>query len=367
MLSQWIERIRLREFKTFSDAEVELKSCNILIGGNGAGKSSLLGALKLLRSFCLRELQHYVLKSGGANDLLRRAIPATKLMTLDVNLFAATGKSQIQLYFERTDNDRLLTTVNIERFDLDSIPQGGARQLVTEDLEWSPCHSGVNSELMIELLSGTRVFHFTETVVAAPASFECDLDDNFELREDGGNLAAFLYLLEKRHPTSYRRITHSVGQVLSGFGGFVLQPSALNPNRIRLRWRMKGTDGNFGPHQLSDGTMRFILLATLLHQPPELLPKIVAIDEPELGLHPAALNLVASLIRVAAHHCQVIVATQSAALVDEFEPDDVIVVHRHNDGSTLERLSSESLQEWLEEYSLGELWEKNVVGGGPRG
>jgi predicted ATPase len=130
---------------------------------------------------------------------------------------------------------------------------------------------------------------------------------------------------------------------------------------------MKGMEGDFGTHQLSDGTLRFILLATLLSQNPDQLPKIVAIDEPELGLHPAALNLVVSLIRVASNHCQVILATQAAALVDCFEPEEVIVVHRRGEASTFERLSSVALKEWLNDYTLGELWEKNVFGGGPFG
>jgi predicted ATPase len=365
MWPQRIEKLRIQGFKTFADAEVELRSCNILIGGNGAGKSSLLSVLKMLRSLGLGELQHYVAKSGGANDLLRRAIPPTSDLELYLELVTITGKSQYRLFLNRTENDRLLIRfLHIDRFEFDSTPSGGERHLrePVQGLELKPAEMSTGEP---KLFTGLRVFHFAETAIASPASFECDLDDNQELREDGRNLAAFLYLLEQRQSTAYRRITNIVGQVLSGFGGFILQPSALNPNRIRLRWRMKGTEGDFGPHQLSDGTMRFILLATLLHQPAEMLPKIIAIDEPELGLHPAALNLVASLIRVAAHHCQMIVATQSAALVDEFEADDVIVVHQHEHGSKLERLSSELLQEWLAEYSLGELWEKNVVGGGP--
>jgi len=211
------------------------------------------------------------------------------------------------------------------------------------------------------------VFHFAETAVAAPAAHECEFSDNHELREDGGNLAAYLFYLLNYQHTAYRRIVGTIRQALSGFGDFVLQPSAQNPPRIRLRWRMKGMEGDYGAHLLSDGTLRFILLTTLLSQPPDRLPKIIAIDEPELGLHPAALNLVVSLIRVASHHCQVIVATQSAAVVDHFEPEEVIVVHRQNGASMLERLSSEALADWLAEYSLGELWEKNVFGGGPFG
>ncbi len=134
-----------------------------------------------------------------------------------------------------------------------------------------------------------------------------------------------------------------------------------------MRWRRRGLDGDVGVHQLSDGTLRFILLATLLHQRGESLPPLLAVDEPELGLHPSALNSIAGLLQAASHHTQVIVATQSSALVDAFEPEDVVVMNRRDGASTLQRLDAGSLQEWLTAYSLGELWEKNVFGGGPFG
>lgn len=356
----------MRGFKTFTDATVELKSRNLLIGANGAGKSSLLALLKMLRALGQGEFQLYVGQTGGGNDVLRQAVPPTRTLEIGLELLTGTGTSRYRLLADRTeDNSLLIRSEQIERFELDGQPHGA-------DLHNQPARESTFAEPARragehKLFTGLRVFHFAETAVAAPASYECELEDNNELREDGGNLAAFLYGLQQREPAAYHRIIGTIRQALSGFGEFVLQPSRLNPRRMRLRWRMKGMGGDFGAHQLSDGTLRFMLLTTLLHQPPEMLPKIIAIDEPELGLHPAALNLAASLLQVAANHCQVLVATQSAALVDYFEPDDVIVVHRQDGTSTLERLSPEALQDWLSDYSLGELWEKNVFGGGPFG
>ena len=313
-------------------------------------------------------MQVYVGKAGGANDALRRAVPPTKALEVGLNLLTITGKSRYQLLAERTEDDRLLIrSEHIERFEFTGQPRGA--ELHNQPVRESTLSEPGRRAGEHKLLTGLRVFHFAETAVAAPAAYECDFSDNGELHEDGSNLAAYLFYLQNYQAKRYGLIVATIRQALAGFGEFVLQPSAQNPPRIRLRWRMKGMAGDFGAHQLSDGTLRFILLTTLLsqppNQPPDHLPKIIAIDEPELGLHPAVLNLVASLIRVAAHHCQIIIATQSAALVDYFDPEDVIVVHRQNDTSTFERLSSVALQEWLTEYSLGELWEKNVVGGDP--
>lgn len=372
-----LEKLHVRGFKTFADAAVDFKSCNILIGGNGAGKSNLLSLLKLLRALARGELQVFVEKSGRANDVLRRAIPPTRPLEVTLDLRTTTGKNSYRLLAERTEDDRLLIrSEEIESFDLNGQslgpeghdnPDNPLRESV---LSFSaPAHLPGERVLFapFQLLTGVRVFHFTETAITAPAAYECDFGDNRELHEDGGNLAAYLFYLQNYQQTAYRRILGTIRQVLADFGAFVLQPTAQNPPRIRLRWRMKGMESDCGAHLLSDGTLRFILLTTLLSQPPDHLPKIIAIDEPELGLHPAALNLLVSLIRVASHHCQIVVATQSAALVDYFQPDEVIVVHRREGASTLERLSEDRLQDWLKEYTLGQLWEKNVIGGGPFG
>jgi predicted ATPase len=366
MEQERIEKLQVRGFKTFADAAVDLKPCNVLIGGNGAGKSNLLSLLQLLRALGRRELEVYVEKAGGANDVLHRAVPPTQALELALDLLTMPGSSRYRLLAERTYDDALLIrSEQVERFESNGQPRGS--ELHNQPVRESTLAEPARQPSEHKLLTGLRVFHFAEAAVAAPASFECDLEDNQELREDGGNLAAFLYGLQQRQAVAYRRIVSTIQLALAGFGDFILQPSVLKPERIRLRWRMKGTQGSFRANQLSDGTLRFILLTTLLHQPAEMLPKIIALDEPELGLHPAALNLAVSLIRVASHHCQIIAATQSAPLVDCFEPEEVIVVHRQEGASTLERLSSEALNEWLTEYSLGELWEKNVVGGGPFG
>jgi predicted ATPase len=368
-----LDRVRVRGFKTFAEAAVDLRACNVLIGGNGAGKSNFLSLLKLLRALARGELQVFVEKAGRANDVLRRSVPPTNTLDLALDFTTSTGKRSYRLVAERTQDDRLLIrSEEIEPFDVDGQSQGaeGHTNPVRESVFSDAAHLPGERRLFpdLQLLRRLRVFHFAETAVTAPAAFEGDFGDNSELREDGGNLAAYLFYLQNYQQTAYRRIVATIRQVLADFGGFVLEPTLPQRSRIRLRWGMRGTEGDFGAHQLSDGTLRFILLTTLLlSQPADGMPRIIAIDEPELGLHPAALNLVVSMIRAAAHHCQLIVATQSAALVDCFEPEEVIVVHRQQGASTLERLSSEPLQEWLTEYALGELWEKNVIGGGPFG
>ncbi len=366
MWPQRIDKLRVQGFKAFADASIDLAPCNVLIGPNGAGKSALLSLLRMLRSLSNGELQLFVGRAGGANDVLRRTEPPTQTLRIECELLTSTGRSHYTVTAERTQGNALLIgQERIDRFEPDGRPRGSeihaqprAESELGDPTRWGSEH---------KLFSQFRKFHFAHTMAALAGLQECDVDDNHELREDGANLAGFLHLLEQRHLTAYRRVVGSMKQVFAEFSGFVLQPSPLNPKRIRLRWRRKGMEGDVGVHQLSDGTLRFLLLATLLHQPRELLPPILAIDEPELGLHPAALNIVAGLLKAASQHSQIIAATQSAALVDAFEPEDVVVLNRRDGVSLFQRLDAGELNDWLAEYSLGALWEKNVIGGGPFG
>ena len=192
-----------------------------------------------------------------------------------------------------------------------------------------------------------------------------NLNDNRHLRPDGKNLAAYLYLLQVRHKSAYSQIRRTVQLAAPFFEDFVLAPQSLCPDTIQIEWRHRHSDAHFGTSSLSDGTLRFMALATLLLQPVEMRPKVILIDEPELGLHPYAVTLLAAMLREASVESQIVVATQSPLLLDHFEPEEVLVTDRQDRATTVRRLCSERLRVWLEDYSLGELWQKNELGGRP--
>ena len=209
------------------------------------------------------------------------------------------------------------------------------------------------------------VFHFGDTSSTAGIRRRCYKDDNLKLHPDGSNLAAVLHKCKGDGTITYRRTLETIRQIAPWFGDFVLEPIKPNETDVLLNWQDRHSDHVFGPHQLPDGALRAMALITLLLQPVEDLPSLIVIDEPELGLHPAAIVAVAGLMRAASVHSQVIIATQSVTLLDEFDAADVIVVDREDGHSTFTRQDPERLKDWLEEYSLGELWQKNVMGGGP--
>lgn len=182
---------------------------------------------------------------------------------------------------------------------------------------------------------------------------------------DAANLAAILFELKSQKETAYRRIVATIRQVAPYFDDFDLEPTGQRGKDIILNWRHRKSDLVFGPHQLSDGTLRAICLISLLLQPEDDLPYLIVVDEPELGLHPYALNVIASLFQAASQHAQVLISTQSSTFLDSFNAEEIVIVERDGEASTFQRPDAEKLGDWLEDYALGEVWEKNVIGGGP--
>jgi predicted ATPase len=215
---------------------------------------------------------------------------------------------------------------------------------------------------ILNLMKECVVYQFHNTSETARIRQRWAIDDNRFLKEDGANLAPFLLRLRDTQPQAYIRIVETIRQITPFFADFVLEPEH---ETVMVRWREHNSDLIFGPHQASDGTLRVMALVTLLLQPEEDLPTVILLDEPELGLHPYAINVVAGLIKSVATHTQVLLATQSMTFIDHFEPEHIMVVSRSDRESTFKRLDPERLKAWLEEYSLAELWEKNVIGGRP--
>ena len=336
--------------------QLQLRAINVLIGANGSGKSNFLGALKLLRSAVLggSELSDLVARSGGADRLLHFGSKVTPKIGFVVSF--KDGSADFRVGMPCGVDDQL--NAGFEIFQI-NIPQD-----FVSNLEESP-RLGPEVEFVQSELSYWRSYHFHDAGAASPMKKTADLQDNRQLRADGSNLAAFLFLLSKKHRNAYTQIRQTVRLAAPFFDDFVLEPLELNEEKILFEWRHRGSDAYFNASSLSDGSLRFIALATLLLQPESHRPSVILLDEPELGLHPYAITLLASLLKQASHTSQIILATQSPLLLDHFEPEDVLVADRVKGATTLRRLDGEKLSAWLEDYSLGQLWEKNEFGGRP--
>ena len=361
-----IDRIQIEGFKSIREADITLRPLNVLIGPNGVGKSNFVALFRLLNQIIERRLQTHVSTVGGANGLLHSGRKTTP--TMKVQLTFSDAANGYRCALQGADDESLFFAEEVVWFHdknfvrpyTEDIGSGHRETRLTNE-QGQPTTRIANH--VIAALRNWRIYHFHDTSPEAKVKQVCELHDNRALKGDASNLAAFLYLLKQQHPAHYRNIADAVRMVAPFFDDFVLEPLALNPEKIRLEWREKGAEHFFGPSALSDGTLRFMCLATLLLQPH--LPTTILLDEPELGLHPYAITLLAELLRGAATKTQVIASTQSTSLVNQFEPQNVVVVEREAGQSVFRRLDETTMQDWLEDYGLGDLWEKNLLGGRP--
>lgn len=359
-----IDKLSIEGFKSIRKLDdFKLDRLNVLIGANGAGKSNFVGFFRFLRELIEQRLQRAIQKEGGADACLYLGPKVTRQ-------FAATlyfGNNGYRFSLEPTRDNRLV-------FANEAIYYNAWRSLGSGHLEASlkdhKDDPGVTARhgvphYVFSAVSSWVVYHFHDTSETAAVRRQAPINDNEYLRPSAENLAAFLFRMQQTTPHTYQKIREVVRLAAPFFDDFKLRPVPANPELIQLEWSQTDSDYPFVASQLSDGTLRFICLATALLQPSP--PPTMLFDEPELGLHPYALTLLANLFKQASQFWrQVIVSTQSAPLLNEFSPEDVIVVERKEGESTFRRLDRSDLSEWLQEYSLGELWQKNVLGGRPR-
>lgn len=361
-----LDWITVKGFKSIASLEkLRIRPINVLIGANGSGKSNFLEAFSFLQILRSRGLRNYVMRSGGADKILHFGSKETPSATFHVSFEDEINQYEIELTAD--DDDGLFPSSESAYFwDKKKYPHPYREPIRGRDGEagigeWSPYVAQyVNSHL-----NRWRLYHFHDTGPKSPMKKISDVNDNRHLRADGANLAAFLYLLRETHAETYDLIRGAVRLAAPFFDDFALEPLAANEDKIRLEWKHRGTDAWFNASSLSDGSLRFIALTVLLLQPEDLRPSVILLDEPELGLHPYAVTLLASLVQQASVKTQVILATQSPILLDRFEPEDVLVADRKDGRTEFSRLDGERLEKWLQHYSLGQLWEKNEFGGRP--
>lgn len=370
--SDQLSRIVIDGYKSIAHCDLKMGSLNVLIGANGAGKSNFISFFKFIAALLDRRLQLLVGKAGGPDILLHYG----RKQTAAIDGVVSLGKDEYCFSLEPTNDNRLIfksessSEGDDKKFDI-TLSNGKMIQAIKGS---NKSYSAGHFESMADTLTPKmqvimrrwRVYHFHDTSESAKVKQIHRINDNDYLREDGANLAAFMFRVQKNHPSHYKRIIRTIRMVAPYFGDFYLRATPDNQDSIQLEWTEKDHDIPFKASELSDGTLRFILLATVLLQPEEFMPSAIIVDEPELGLHPYAINVLAELIKSASHEHQLIISTQSVELVNQFDAEDLIVVDKQGGSSTFKRLETASLSEWLEDYSLGDLWKKNLLGGRPQ-
>ena len=374
-MSNKIESIRIRGFRSLADFEIEaLPSAAVLIGANGSGKSNFIRFFEMV-SWMIgpRRLAEFVQKHGGADDQLFCGSKVSPTMEAELAIRTESGRNDYRFAFTYAHPDRFVFTEEAFRFSR----QGRSTEAAWEHLGSGHSeakivdvsrHTGVaevnqtTARVLVHLLRQCAVYQFHDTSHDSQLKKNWDVEDNMYLRSHGGNLAAVLLRLEREDAQRLELICRHIRGALPVFDRFEL---AESHGKVMLRWKVRGLDKTIGAHLTSDGSLRFFALVTLLNLSSEMLPDVVLLDEPELGLHPAAIALIGDMIKVCAMERQVIVATQSPLLVDVFDIEEIFVLETQDEKSNVHRFDEECYREWLGEYTTGELWQKNLLGGRP--
>jgi predicted ATPase len=363
-----ISRLTICGFKSIQELkDFEPGQINVLIGPNAAGKSNFISFFRMLGWMMANNLQEFVkIQSGGADSLLFNGAAVTETIRAEIRIATDHGNNDYQFRLAYTSGDTLTFLLEKYRFssftfenEADWIDLKAPHQ---EAKLLEAAEGNQTARFMKNLLHGCACHQFHNTSRTSRIRQYWKTQDNRHLKEDAGNLAPFLLRLREHEQTSYRKIEETFRLIMPMFAEFELYPEG---NSVLLKWREKGSDRIFAAHEASDGMLRAMALVTLLNQPSSDLPDILIIDEPELGLHPYAIQIIGGLLQSASEYCQIFIATQSPIMVDQFEPDQVVVVERQNQASTYRKLREKDLHEWLQEYSLGQLWQKNLTGGTP--
>ena len=350
-----MDYIEIKGYKSIRSARINFNPINILIGSNGSGKSNFISFFEFLNKLYNRKLNDFIALSGGENKVLHRGKKVTNSIYFrtefdsGLNGYSATltsGSDGFVFVDERLIY-RSDSGANINRSDTE------ARIKITDNYR---------AKYVIKYLNGFRKYHFHDTSSQSPFNQLSHIEnDIYFLYDNGSNLAAFLYEIQNTNKIVYNKILKTVQSIAPYFSDFYFQPNS--ENFIRLQWQDRYSEVIYGSNEFSDGTKRFIALTTLFMQPK--LPETIIIDEPELGLHPAAIAKLAGMIKsVSAKGCQVIIATQSTDLISHFSPEDILTVDQIDGESYFNRLNETDLKQWLEDYTIDDLWKRNIITGG---
>ena len=362
-----IQEIHIAGFCSLKQVCLEPGRLTVLIGPNGAGKSNLLQALRLIPLLRTRSLQRYVADHGFGAALLHYGAKATDAIDLAVVIRdqGTTYRYDARLAFA-PDDTLYFQTENAARVNSDdtwtisSLGGGHRESHLLDEVYRDKTVAAVN-----EWLGRITFYHFHDTSPQSKLRTHARREDDRYPRSDGSNLAAYLLRLKESVDSADQKAWQRINRHCRHIAPAIkqLDPVAVNGS-VRLDW-IDDRDERFGCHQFSDGTLRALALITVLSQPSGCLPRLISIDEPELGLHPSAIALITELCRSISRHTQIVLSTQSTELLDYFNADEVVVVERQQGETRLTRLSSQALQNWLEDFSLSELYDKGVIGGKP--
>ena len=371
-----INRFSVKGFRSLKDVgTISFPDLAVIIGSNGAGKSNCIKFFEML-SFMLRSqnLSEFVAKNGGADDQLFMGARKTPQMEAEIRIKTERGFNDYKFtltHAASSTGGRLMFVDEAFRYSNPDYPgeapwiqldSGTSEAGIVDFIQRPDIEPGSQktARIVVNLLKNCMTYQFHDTSTHSFLKQEWDEDDNRFMRSHGGNLAPILLRLKNEDIKRYKLVIRQIQRVLPSFGDFELEPLH---GKIALRWQHKYGDKTIGAHLTSDGSLRLFCLMTLLNLSSDMLPDVLFLDEPELGLHPHAITLVSEMLRKISQTQQVFVATQSPYLVDCFDLENIIVAQLTEGATHLKTFDQAAYQQWLDdEYQVSDLWLKNIIG-----
>jgi predicted ATPase len=386
MLTDLFTELQVSGFRRLADVKVSLRGLQLLIGANGAGKTTLLQTWELLRGAASGKLSDFIRSLGGfptiqtigGGDELRVRLtyrrPPLGDFVYDLGLkaklagYEVAAESLIQFQGSGSATHLERHGLRFDYADWDDNRQATTRTSAEHE-HLSPTETAFNA--------APRLDQSTRTIRDALRSVELYRPIPFGPRAavvlpqqadavwlpgpDGETLTSSLHHLRETDSDRFEMVEDTLRAAFPGFEA--LSFPAVGGGMLSLRWKEKDRRRPFSIYELSEGTVRFLWLTALLASPK--LPPVVLIDEPEVSLHPALLQLLLELMREAAGRSQLIVATQSDRLVRFAEPEEVLVADVEEGAARFTPGDHFDLKHWLADYSLDQVWDMGVIGGQP--
>jgi predicted ATPase len=372
-------------YRRLRQVEMQLAPLNVLIGANGVGKSSILEVVDLLAASADGSLENSISEAGGISSLLTLD-DRTDALRFSLEMPSADPapiKYEVRISREGVGYAIRREALTQQQQPDQPIPfkfidatgaqvhyhDPAQRRLVRPNWEYKATETALSQvpkmyqtpEKFRQLLaSSSALYHTLDVSFRAPVRLPQPLQPANTPGSDGADLLPCLYTMRETDRDRYEAVEDALRAAFPTFERLDLPPAAAG--RLTLAWRDKNFTQPIYPHQLSEGTLRFLWLATLLQSPG--LPVVTLIDEPEVSLHPEMLRLLADLMREASSRSQLIVATHSDRFVRFLQPEELVVCNLAEDGGMFVRRASDlDLDGWLADYALDELWSIGRLGG----
>ena len=366
-----LKSLAVSNFRSLADARLPLHDLNVIVGPNGSGKTALLEVLHMVHCASQRELSKFLDERGGFQAVLHRtngrvhdALMQIRIefdaqseqKSLDPDTFVMTLADQTVGYVVR---EALLEKLTPKGNREGALRLHGGPDTATELAYFAV--GGDASPPIMKFLAGIRLYGALDVGPRSIVRLPQTLTPAQAPGPNGEHLYSALYNLRISAPEIFERLTVLLQQSFPGFKR--LELPVVGAGQVTLAWYERDSNTPFYANQLSEGTLRYLWLVTILLTPQR--PPLLLLDEPELSLHPALLRLLAALLQDAALTTQIVVATQSSDLIGWLMPEEVLIADKE-DGKTLFTWAADlDLKAWLDEYTLRDLWLMGNLGGRP--